>query len=162
MTEPVVLELAPLPRDKMGPFLLLGVEKDAATEPIEANWARRVIWARKNQLPVPLENINWARELLRDPERRVRADVTSLNTDVTDRVLQRLQQRYASADGLLSQMRGGNRAMEEYAPEATIPDVAEVRASISLPAMPREVPAVHEMLSALATLPADPWLVELP
>src|SRR5438132_13782945 len=51
--EPVVLELAPLPREKSGPFLLLGVEKDADKELIEASWARRVIGARKNQISVP-------------------------------------------------------------------------------------------------------------
>ena len=27
--EPVVLELAPLPREQVGPFLLLGLDKDA-------------------------------------------------------------------------------------------------------------------------------------
>jgi len=46
--EPVILELASLPREQIGPFLLLGLDKDADKEQIEANWARRVIWARKN------------------------------------------------------------------------------------------------------------------
>ena len=42
--EPIVLDLAPLPREQIGPFLLLGLDKDADKEQIEANWARRVIW----------------------------------------------------------------------------------------------------------------------
>lgn len=37
-SEPVVLELAPLPREQIGPFLLLGLEKDADREQIEASW----------------------------------------------------------------------------------------------------------------------------
>ena len=28
-SEPVVLDLAPLPREQIGPFLLLGLDKDA-------------------------------------------------------------------------------------------------------------------------------------
>jgi hypothetical protein len=52
--EPVVLELAPLPREQIGPFLILGLDKDAGKDEIEANWARRVIWARKSQVRVPL------------------------------------------------------------------------------------------------------------
>src|SRR2546421_6423802 len=87
----IVLELAPPPRERVGPFLLLGVEKDATPEEIEARWAQRVIWARKGQIDVPLENINWAREILNDPEKRLQADVTSLNLDLTDRVLARLE-----------------------------------------------------------------------
>ena len=34
--EPVLLELAPLPREKIGPFILLGLEKDATAEETEA------------------------------------------------------------------------------------------------------------------------------
>ena len=37
--EPVVLELAPLPRDQIGPFLLLGLDKDA--EPSEIDVTNR-------------------------------------------------------------------------------------------------------------------------
>ena len=72
--EPIVLELAPLPREQVGPFLILGVDKDAGPEQIEANWARRVVWARKGQLDVPLQDVNWAREVLGDHAKRVQAD----------------------------------------------------------------------------------------
>ena len=57
--EPVVLELAALPREQLGPFLLLGLDKNADAEAIEASWAQRVIWARKNQIRTPLGDINW-------------------------------------------------------------------------------------------------------
>ena len=63
---PVTVELAPLPRTQVGPFLILGVDKDATKEDIEAGWAQRFIWARRNQIPIPLEDINWARDTLGD------------------------------------------------------------------------------------------------
>src|SRR5437899_5211457 len=85
--EPVVLELAPLPREQIGPFLLLGLEKDAGPEQVEANWAQRVIWSRKNQINVPLEDINWAREVINDPDKRIRADAATLNADTIDGTL---------------------------------------------------------------------------
>ena len=68
---PVVLELAPLPREQLGPFLILGVEKTATREQIEAAWAQRLIAARKHQVGVPLEDINWAREAINDTDRRL-------------------------------------------------------------------------------------------
>ena len=70
--EPVVLELAALPREQLGPFLLLGLDKNADAEAIEASWAQRVIWARKNQIRTPLGDINWAREVVNDPEQMIR------------------------------------------------------------------------------------------
>ena len=39
--EPVLLELATLPREQMGPFLMLGLEKDASKDDIEAHWAEQ-------------------------------------------------------------------------------------------------------------------------
>src|SRR5258708_22334781 len=92
--EPVVLELAPLPREQIGPFVLLGIEKDASTEQIEAGWAARLKQARRQPGDVGLEEINWAREILKDPEKRVRADAGSLNVDTTDGVLRRLAERF--------------------------------------------------------------------
>src|SRR3954464_6993819 len=94
---PLVLKLAPLPRTQVGPFLILGVDKDAAKDDVEAAWAQRLIWARKGQTPVPLEDINWAREVLSDAERRLRADVTSLNLDTADATLRKLRQHFLEA-----------------------------------------------------------------
>src|SRR5262249_52753693 len=91
---PVVLELAPLPREQLGPFLILGVGKDADREQIEASWAQRVINARKSQVNVPLEDINWAREVINDAQRRIRADATSLSLDTTDGILRQLAERF--------------------------------------------------------------------
>ena len=90
MTTPVVLELASLPREQVGPFLLLGLSKDADKEQIESNWADRLKWARKQGIKVPLEDINWARDIVNDLDKRIRADAASFNIDTTEGVLHRL------------------------------------------------------------------------
>src|SRR5262245_13551425 len=97
--EPVMLELAHLPREQVGPFLLLGLAKDATREEIEAHWAERLKWARKGQLTITLEEINWARELISDLPRRLAADATTLNADSSDNTLGRLAERYGLEGG---------------------------------------------------------------
>src|SRR3954447_17610985 len=79
--EPVLLELAHLPREQVGPFLLLGLDKEASKADIEASWAERIKWARKQQTNITLEEINWARALINDVARRMAADATTLNFD---------------------------------------------------------------------------------
>src|ERR1700674_3170594 len=92
---PVVLELAALPREQVGPFIILGIDKTAGKEQIEAAWAQRVIWARKHQIKTPLEDVNWAREVINDHDRRIRADAAALNMDTSEGVLRRLRERFA-------------------------------------------------------------------
>src|SRR5262245_26486560 len=84
------VELVLLPRERVGPFLILGVPKDADAETIDAHWAQRVLWARQGKTRIPLEDIHWAREVLRDPERRLAADAASLNPDTAAGELTRL------------------------------------------------------------------------
>ena len=84
------LATSPLPRERVGPFLILGVPKDADEETIEAAWAVRVLWARQGKTRIPLEDIHWARAVLRDPEQRLAADVASLNPDTAADELRRL------------------------------------------------------------------------
>src|SRR6516225_10685442 len=90
---PVMLQLAPLPRTQIGPFLILGVDKDADRDPVEAQWAQRLIWARKGMTRSSLEDINWGREVLSSTELRIRADAVSLNLDTTDGTLRKLRER---------------------------------------------------------------------
>src|SRR5436309_1766050 len=146
--EPIVLELAPLPREQIGPFLLLGVDKDADKEQIEAHWAQRVIWARKNQLGVALQEIHWAREAINDPERRVRADAAGLNADTVEGVLRRIARRYGAADqaGPTWQPLDAEKPLAAYTPPAEVPDADQVRAAVNVPEVPWEVPAVDRLL----------------
>src|SRR5262249_11348294 len=127
--EPIVLELAPLPREEIGPFLLLGLSKTADKEEIEANWAQRVIWARKKQVRIPLEDVNWAREVINDRERRVRADVSGLTPDTADGVLERLLERYGGARGKGAgwQPLDWEKPLANYSPATEVPDPNEVK-----------------------------------
>jgi hypothetical protein len=160
---PVVLELAPLPREQLGPFLILGLDKDAAAEPIEAHWAQRVIWSRKNQFSIPLEDVNWAREVIRDPERRLRADATSLNADTADGSLRRLAQRYGVATGAPSwQPCDVEKPLADYTPAVEVPDPDQLLQTITVPAMPRDLPAVAWLLDRLLQEPLDPWALDFP
>jgi hypothetical protein len=158
--DPVVLELAPLPREQIGPFLILGLDKDAGKDEIEANWARRVIWARKNQSRLQLEDINWAREAVSDPDKRLRADVCSLNADTSDGTLRRLAQRYGVAGA--SPEAGWKpldreKDLSASVPAVEVPDPEAVRAAISLPEVPAEVPAAARLLGQFAAAPLSPW-----
>ena len=161
--QPVVLQLAPLPRQQIGPFLILGVDKDASKDVIEAAWAQRLIWARKNQIRVPLEDINWAREIVNDPERRIRADAVSLNTDTTDGLLHKLRDRYQGKGRTSAGCKPLDieKNLSEYAPPTPVPETAEVRTQIPLPDVPREVPAVKLILEQSVKTPIDPWDVNL-
>lgn len=163
-SEAIVLELAPLPREQTGPFLILGVDKDADAEQVEAQWARRVIWARKGQIAVPLQDINWAREVLNDAERRVRADVASLNTDTLDQALREVAFRFGVGDnsGPAWEPRDVEKPLDDYTPPAEIPDVAALLQSITPPEAVFEVPAALRLLDEFSREPLDPWRIQLP
>jgi hypothetical protein len=160
---PVVLELAALPRDQVGPFLLLGVDKLADKEQIEASWAQRVIWARKNQSKVPLEDINWARENLSDPEKRIRADACSLNADTTAGTLRHLLERYSG----INQPAPGcvpldvEKPLAGYTPPTEIPDADALRRAIMVPDVPQEFPAIQKLLDDFLAEPLDPWKLNI-
>jgi hypothetical protein len=159
---PVVLDLAPLPREQVGPFLLLGVDKAADKDKIEANWAQRVIWARKAQIKVPLEDVNWAREVINDNEKRVRADAASFNLDTVDGALRRLAERYTDPRAVArAEPLDVEKPLADYTPPTPVPDADEVRAAITVPDVPEEVPAVRRVLERFLQEPLDPWELEL-
>src|SRR5689334_7486960 len=100
--EPVVLELASLPRDQMGAFLILGLDKSAEKKEVDEHWADRVKWARRSLIKVPLEDINWARDVLSDTDKRLKADASSLNADTGDGVIAALARRFGADGGQVS------------------------------------------------------------
>jgi hypothetical protein len=161
---PIVLQLAPLPRTQIGPFLILGVDKDASRETIEAAWAEKVKQARRGQVKTPLEDINWAREMLMSKDSRIRCDAVALNIDTTDGALKKLKERY---QGKQQQVEirckpiDAEKWLADYAPPTTMPPVAEIRQMVQLPEMPHEVPAVRVMLESFVKEPIDPWQVQL-
>jgi hypothetical protein len=154
---PVKLELAELPREQIGPFLLLGVDKTAPQDEVEANWARRVILARKKQIKTPLEDINWAREAISERDKRVLADSSSLNADTTAGTLRQLTQEYASAGGTGCRPVDVEKDLSGFTPAVDIPDQEQIRQAIQLPDIPCEFPAVRKLLETMAVEPIDPW-----
>jgi hypothetical protein len=163
--EPVVLELASLAREQTGPFLLLGLDKTADKEKVEANWADRVRWARKGQLKVALEDVNWARNELSDIASRLRADAASLNVDLTEAVLGRLAFRFG-VGGQRGDLRwkplDREKSLEGYAPTTELPKSDQIAATVVLPVIADDLPAVHYLLSSFAGGPLDPWDIQLP
>jgi hypothetical protein len=161
--ESLVLELVALPRDQVGPFLLLGLDKDATPEQIEAHWAQRVLWARKGRIRTPLEDINWAREVLRDADQRAVAEVASLNVVLSDGYLHKLAESFGleGRPGTatrpqwqpLEKEEGGRMKDEEESidpPSVSPPSLEEVMA---------EFPSAVELLRRAVQEPIDPWSV---
>lgn len=162
--EPVVLELASLPRDQMGPFLILGLDKVAEKKEVDEHWAERVKWARRNLVKVPLEDINWARDVLGDADRRLKADASSLNADTGEGLIASLARRYGADGGQVSRLwqpLDFEKPLADYSPAAEVPDAATVRDSITLPPLPEETLAGLALLDALASRQLDPWSVAL-
>lgn len=156
---PTMLQLAPLPRQQAGPFLLLGVDKDADQEAVDAAWAQRLIWARKGLTPTPLEDINWARDVLKDTTRRLRADAASLNVDTCDGLMRRLRRRFEGknpGEGSVLPL-DVEKSLAQYVPEAPLPDEAEVLAGIVPPQPPLAVPLADLLLEDHVSQSLDPW-----
>src|SRR5438094_116284 len=87
-------EGAGLPREELGPFLLLGVNKEAGADRVDARWAERVREARQGRIGVPVQDLHWAHDVLCDTDRRVNADVTSWNLDTAAGTLRSLEEAY--------------------------------------------------------------------
>jgi hypothetical protein len=163
-SEPIVLDLATLPREQLGPFLLLGLDKSADKDQIEANWAERLKWSRKGLMKVSLEDVNWAKDVLNEPDRRIRADVASFNADLTDSVLGQLAFRY----GIIGNQQGRKwepldceKDLANYTPAAEVPDQNEIRSALTVPDVPQAMPAVPTLLEQLVQVILDPWGYEL-
>ncbi len=156
---PIVLEIATLPREQAGPFLILGVDKDAATAEIEAHWAQRLIWARAKSIRTPLEDVNWAKEVLLDRERRVSADVVSLNPDTSAGELRQILDKHGPLEPEVPTWTPQEAALPDL-PEAApnlMPNCDELRANLTVPEVPLELPAIVRMLEQVRSSPLDPW-----
>ena len=116
-------------------------------------------------IKVPREDVNWAHEILKEIDKRIRSDVCSLNTDTTDGVLSQLTDRYGVAGGQpgrVWQPLDNEKPLADYIPPAEVPNVAEVRAALVVPETPEETPFAALLLERIARIDLDPWAVELP
>jgi hypothetical protein len=156
-TQPAMLELAPLPREQIGPFLLLGLDKDASATDIEAHWAERIKEARRRQIAAELGDINWAREVLNDVDQRIQADVGSLNADTSAGFLARLGREFGIGQTMPWQPLELEESMAAEDLQVTLPSAGEVLAELKPPSVPWDIPAVPVLLKQFVELPVDPW-----
>lgn len=147
-------------RELMGPYLILGIDKDADDATIEAHWAERVVWCRKGKTKLRLEDVHWARDLLRDPDRRIEADAQSFNLDLASGEVRRLARLY--------HVDGGPPGWEPVDPEPPVElpgaesfDVGDIVAGAPTPDIPLEAPAVSRWLAEFSAIEKDPWAVDL-
>jgi hypothetical protein len=156
---PIVLEIAALPRERIGPFLLLGVEKDASVAEIEAHWAQRLIWARQKSIRTPLEDVNWAKEALLDRERRVSADVVSLNLDTSAGELRQILDKHGPLEPEVPTWVAREAPLPDLPdpPPSLLPNADELRAGLTVPEVPLELPAIARLLDGARNSRLDPW-----
>ena len=157
--QPVLLDLASLPREQIGPYLILGVDKDASPEEIERHWAQRLIWSRAKQFRTPLEDVNWAKEVLADRDRRVAADVQSLNPDTLSGELRQLLDKYGPLEPEIPAWVAVEAPLPDLPelPAEALPELESLRANLPAPEIPTEFPAIDRMLADASAAPLDPW-----
>ena len=165
--EPVVLELASLPREQMGAFLILGLDKSADKTTIETHWADRLKWARRqsDQGAAGRRQLG-ARGTRATPTRRIKADATSLNADTTDRILAHAFPAFrhggrtgGAACGSLLTARSRWRTI---VPPAEMPGSARGARGNPGSRRARRRAGRTALLQRLAEQPLDPWGLELP
>jgi hypothetical protein len=146
-------------RDLFGPFLILGVDKDADEATVDSHWAERVLWCRQGQTQLSLEDVHWAREQLRDPSRRPNADAASLNADLATGEVRRLARLY--------HIDGSPPGWEPLDPEPMIDlpaaveaDPVAIAAELAHPDVPLELPAAGRWLEHFVAAALDPWGVD--
>lgn len=156
---PIVLEVAALPREQIGPFLILGVDKDASNAEIEAHWAQRLIWARSKEIRTPLEDVNWAKDVLLDRDRRVAADAASLNPDTLSGELRELLAKHGPLEPEVPTWEALEGPLPELPepPPNLLPDMDTLRDSLTVPSVPVELPAVLRLLDDIRTAELNPW-----
>ncbi len=157
--DPIVLDVAALPREQVGPFLILGVDKDADNNEIEAHWAQRLIWARSKQIRVALEDVNWAKETLLDRDKRIVADAVSLNPDIASCELRQLLEKHGPLEPEVATWAPRESPLPEVpeAPAGLIPEIESLRSQLAVPEIPLELPAIDRMFEELVAAPLDPW-----
>src|SRR5262249_27763234 len=113
----------------------------------------------KNLISIPLEDINWARDALKDADKRIRADAASLNLATTDGALQALRKRFQGKDPDSGSCKPSHveKSLASYGPRTPWLEVDQVWQTLTLPVIPREVPAVTLMLQEAVQPDLDPW-----
>lgn len=143
----------------VGPYIILGIDKDADPATLPEVCARRVEAARAGELTWTEEQIVAALEVLHAPEERLESDVESFNTDIASGEVRRLARLY--------RVDGGGPAWEPMDPEPPTElteltfDAAGLAAEAPAPDVPLELPSVETWLTQYAAGASNPWTSEL-
>lgn len=146
-------------REDAGPFIVLGVDKDADTATIEAQYQARLFPARRGELTWSVSDLDWAQEQLSDAERRVAADAESWNIDNAAGDVRRLMRLYRLENNATS--------WEPLDPEppVTLPeptmDMAAIMSELQMPDAPLDLPAISAWLANCGSVGANPWAAEV-
>lgn len=142
-------------REEAGPFLILGIDKDANDASVEAQYELRKLASQRGELKWSADDIEWARDQLLNSDRRVIADADSWNTDIASGDVLRLIRLY--------RMENTSAGWEPLDPEppAELPitniDMDALVAELSLPDAPLELPAIARWLERCGSVGLDPW-----
>lgn len=147
----------PEPRELAGPFLILGIDKDADAATIETRWQSQRDAIERGECQWSIDDLDWAKETLLDTKQRLNADVESLNCDLASGEVQRLLRQY--------HLNGSPAGWEPIDPEPPMElpeiDPTALTNDVSSPQIPVELPAINAWLTQFAAAVTDPWTMEL-
>ncbi|MBX7104629.1 MAG: hypothetical protein K1X57_11145 [Gemmataceae bacterium] len=142
-----------------GPFLILGVDKDADAATLAERCADRVESSRRGELRWTENELLAALEQLHTPSRRLVADAESYNPDIASGEVRRLA-RLFRVDGTPPGWEPMDPEPPAESADTTI-DAASLAASLPAPDVPLELPSVETWLEKYAAAGNDPWTSEL-
>ncbi len=97
--------------------------------------------------------------MLLDRERRVSADVVSLNPDTSTGELRQILAKHGPLEPEVPSWSPYEAALPELPepPSNLMPDCDELRAGLAVPEVPLELPAIDRILEQARSSPLDPW-----
>jgi hypothetical protein len=142
-------------REDAGPFLILGIDKDADAASIESQYQARLDLMRRGDIKWSESDLTWAREQLVDRDRRTVADADSWNADLASGDVRRLSRLYRT-DSLIPGWEPMDPEPPAELPQANI-DLDAIIAKMPTPAVPLELPAIARWLDRCSAIGLDPW-----
>lgn len=149
-----------IPRELAGPFIILGVDKDADDATIESHYHSQLTSIERGECNWSPDDLEWARCQLSEAKSRLSADLESLNADLASGEIHRLARLY--------RLDGSPPGWEPIDPEppAPLPNIEDIdpvtlAANVAMPEFGVEIPAIDTWLQQFAAAVTDPWTMEL-
>lgn len=146
-------------RNDAGPFLVLGIDKDADDACVTAQFEARLELARRHEINWTEADLIWARDQLLTQDLRTIADAESWNVDLASGDVRRLARLYR-VDSDIPSWEPIDPEPPAELPEAKI-DVSTLIAELPAPTLPLDFPAVDRWLDQYANIGIDPWSTEI-